>query len=413
MLLIGYLFNIKSERQIEKEIQVNLAYRWFIKYTIDERIPDHTTISQTRRRKFSNSTLFQDIFDEIVNQCIEKDLIVGETLLTDSTHIKANASMESLHEVVISPKEFIDQLDMNIENTERNKDNKKSKENLKGGNSNKISNDTHRSFSDPESRLFTRKGKPKGLFYLEHRTIDESGFITDAHITPGNILDNKPYLKRIERQIETFQFKVRNVVADKAYGTGEIYRELHLKDIQAFIPRQNRGSNRDGMYRREDFIYDGKNDHFICPDGHILERSNKGPTRDDNNVYSGKKSFCNSACVHREKCLKTKNKNTIKTITRSIYQDFVEIQLNKKKTPVWKMLLRKRKSLLEGSFADAKNNHGLRRARFRGMQKVQEQSLMTATVQNIKKMIKEIKRMEQAASQVLTPFINLNFLFIF
>src|SRR5208283_195991 len=113
MLLIGYLFDVKSERQLVKDIQVNLAYRWFIKYGIDEKIPDHSTISQTRRRKFSRSTLFQELFDEIVKLCIKRGVVKGETILTDSTSIKANASLESLREVVITPREYIARLEEN------------------------------------------------------------------------------------------------------------------------------------------------------------------------------------------------------------------------------------------------------------------------------------------------------------
>lgn len=106
MLLIGYFYDIKSERKLKKEIQVNLAYRWFIGYDIDEKIPDHSVISQTRRRKFSNSGIFQEIFDEIVRKLIDKGLVEGDTILTDSTHIKANASKRSF----VPTKEYLENL---------------------------------------------------------------------------------------------------------------------------------------------------------------------------------------------------------------------------------------------------------------------------------------------------------------
>ena len=91
-LLIGFLFGIESERRIEQEIEVNMAYRWFLGLDIGEREPDHSTISQNRRRRFNGQGVFRQIFEEIVRQCMEKGLVKGEVILTDSTHIKANAS---------------------------------------------------------------------------------------------------------------------------------------------------------------------------------------------------------------------------------------------------------------------------------------------------------------------------------
>ena len=99
MLLIGYIYGIDSERRLEQEITVNIAYRWFLGIDLDERVPDHSTISQLRRRKFDGTTLFRDIFDEVVRKCIEAGLIDGKLLLTDSTHIRANARND-LREVI-------------------------------------------------------------------------------------------------------------------------------------------------------------------------------------------------------------------------------------------------------------------------------------------------------------------------
>lgn len=129
MLLIGYFYDINSERQLVKDINVNLAYRWFINYDIDEKIPHHSTISQTRKRKFSQSDLFQDIFDEVVNQCKEKGLISGESIFTDSTLIKANASMESLKKISLTPKDYFKNLDKEVDNVSEKKETKK-KENI-------------------------------------------------------------------------------------------------------------------------------------------------------------------------------------------------------------------------------------------------------------------------------------------
>ena len=113
MLLIGYIYGISSERKIEQEIKVNIAFRWFLGIDFDESVPDHSTISQLRRRKFKNSNLFVDIFDEIVRKCIDTGLVTGELLLTDSTHIKANATdnLRETIEVLDQPSKYIQKLD--------------------------------------------------------------------------------------------------------------------------------------------------------------------------------------------------------------------------------------------------------------------------------------------------------------
>jgi transposase len=409
MLLIGYLYDIKSERQLEQDIRVNLAYRWFIKYDIDESIPDHSTISQTRRRKFLESKIFQEIFDEIVRQCIAKGFIKGETILTDSTHIKANASYESLKEISITPVEFIKRLDENLDenidknnNTDEMGDNKTEERNIR------YSNDTHISCSDPDSKLMNRKGKPKGLHYLEHRSIDMSGYITDVHVTPGNLQDSEVYIDRLNRQFWAFKFSIRNVVADKGYGTAEIYKILTDEKINAYIPQRHKDKVREGMFTRKDFIYDSENDNFKCPAGHELERRSAKVRDDGDYVYAGSRSFCNNFCSKRKQCTTTGDKLT-KQIRRHQFQDYIDIQLEKKNSIDWNKMLRKRKTIMEGSFANAKNNHGLRRAKMRGLKKVQEQSHMTAIAQNIKKMVKDMRRFVDISEKKFKNVTNIIF----
>ena len=400
MLLIGYLYDIKSERQIEKEIQVNLAYRWFIKYDIDETVPDHSTISQTRKRKFSNSGIFQEIFDEIVKQCKAKGLITGDTIFTDSTHIKANASIDSLREVVITSEEYFIELDKEAAKEEETDDD------TLAAKDNKKNNDTHRSKSDPDSRLMNRPGKPGGLHYLEHRSMDKSGYITDTYVTPGNEQDSIPYIDRLLRQSRVFDFKINNVVADKGYGTGRVYAGLTEIGINAYIPKQQEERKRKGMFNHTDYKYVKDGDYYLCPTGEHLTRRSKEPNKKHCHEYSGASEFCNSSCTQRSKCITTKNARRPKTLKRHMHQEETEYQLRKKGDVKWKNLLKKRKYLIEGSFADAKRNHRLSRARYRGLEKVQEQTLLIATVQNMKKMAKELKSIGENISESINLALN-------
>ena len=165
MLLIGYLYGIDSERRLETEIPVNIAYRWFLGIDLDEPVPDHSTLSQLRRKKFNNSRLFEDIFDEIVRKCMETGLGDGSLLLTDSTHVKANVADDLLETVTVKrgPTAYMKKLDELalkeglIENI---------------GPSKEETVEIAQSITDPDSGMLGRPGNLGGFHYLSHQTAD-------------------------------------------------------------------------------------------------------------------------------------------------------------------------------------------------------------------------------------------------
>jgi transposase len=419
MLLIGYCYNIKSERQLVKDIQVNLAYRWFINYDIDEEIPDHSTLSQTRRRKFKESNIFQIIFDEIIRQCVALGFMNGDTIFTDSTHIKANASYSSMVEKVVSMEDYLKQLEFNSSNEEKSSESHENKktEGSKNDSSDKkknpvkkkLSNKTHISKTDPDSKLMGRKGKSSGLCYLEHRSTDITGYITDVHITPGNVQDQEPYIDRIKRQKLTFKFPIKNAVADKGYGVGNVYKGLTDMNIDAYIPQYTRVDKREGMFDHDDFTYVKDEDYYRCPNKKKLKRIS-GIVVNDGISYTAGTKHCNRTCPLRAQCTTMKT-NATRAIRRNVYQDYIDFQLLKYGNSEWKKLMKKRQTIIEGSFANAKNNHGLGRAKMRGMKNVLEQSLMTAIAQNIKKMISDIENkveMSKVSISLFFRFLILN-----
>jgi transposase len=117
MLFIGYLFGIRSERQLVRDIEVNVAYRWFLGFSLTDKIPDHSTISQNRRRRFKETDIAQQIFDNIVFQAMSHKLVEGKVLYTDSTHLKANANKKKIieQEVQKSVKDYVQELDKAID----------------------------------------------------------------------------------------------------------------------------------------------------------------------------------------------------------------------------------------------------------------------------------------------------------
>lgn len=179
MLLLGYLYGINSERKLKKEIEVNIAYRWFLGIDLDQAVPDHSTLSQLRRRKFQGSTIFEEIFTEIVKQCMEQNLVDGKLLLTDSTHVRANARNDRAEKVLvdIEPSAYLTRL-----NEEAKRDGLLYEKKVQPNKQKEV----RKSLTDPDAGFMKRPGKPLGFHYLSHQTCDgKHGIVTDVYVTAG------------------------------------------------------------------------------------------------------------------------------------------------------------------------------------------------------------------------------------
>lgn len=117
MIFLGYFYGIRSERQLEREIQTNLAYRWFLGLGLTDKVPDHSTISWNRRTRFKDTDIFQDVFDEIVLQAIQHRMVGGRVLVSDSTHVKANANKHKFtkEQVLQNTRDYVDELNAAVE----------------------------------------------------------------------------------------------------------------------------------------------------------------------------------------------------------------------------------------------------------------------------------------------------------
>ncbi|MCZ7890048.1 transposase, partial [Agrobacterium salinitolerans] len=180
-LFIGYLFGVRSERQLMREIEVNVAYRWFLRLKLTDPVFDASTLSQNRRRRFNGTEVAQDIFDAIVEQAIKHGLVDGTVLYTDSTHLKANANKGKYDLAVLqkSRADYWADLDRAIE-AERISHGQKP---LREKQREPEVKETKVSRTDPDSGYMVRDGKPKGFFYLDHRTVDgRHAIITDTHV---------------------------------------------------------------------------------------------------------------------------------------------------------------------------------------------------------------------------------------
>ena len=380
MLLLGYLYGIDSERRLEQEVRVNIAYRWFLGIDLDEPVPDHSTFSQLRRRKFNGAALFEELFDEVVRKCIEHGLIDGKLLLTDSTHVRANARNDVVERVIVEaePSAYLQRLNEQAVKDgvypKRRKEKKKAYKELV------------KSPVDPDAGFMKRTGKPLGFYYLSHQTCDARyGLITDVYTTPGNVLDSTVHSERIKRQIVTFGFRPEAVCADAAYDSSEIHKDMLDMGIRTYIPKRNLPKPASGVFSEADFKYDRESDTLMCPNACQLIFSNYRD-RLGQKRYKASAAEC-SACPLRSRCISGDAK--YRMVERAYFKWASEEQHMKNDgTPGYYEALRLRKTYCEGNFSHQKAEHNLRRLRKRGLGKAHEHCLLSATALNLKRMVK-------------------------
>jgi transposase len=393
MLLLGYLFNIESERELEQEVILNLAYRWFLGLDLTDPVPDHSTFSQNRRRRFKDSTVFQEIFDHIIRLCIEKGFVTGDVIVTDSTHIKASAAKDKVQKVVLekSPSQYLNTLEEEAKKIEKEQENKRkdSAQNKRGrkpkGPSTKTTSVVK---TDPDSGLLKRPGKPSGPHYLAHTSIDtKNGIIVDIHPSAGNVNDCEPYVERLKVIQEKFELDVKNVGADRGYDTTPIHHGLKTLKITGYISPIKNETAFDTMSYHE-FRYNTETDTYICQNDKELPFTHLAKSKGQYyKTYSAKAKEC-KVCPFRENCFgKTGSK---RTITRPVAHELSEANLERSKTNTYKQIQKHRRVWCEGTFGTMKTKHNLYKTYKRGIQKILEQCLFSALAINLKRMVKAI-----------------------
>ncbi|MFB4161660.1 IS1182 family transposase [Geomicrobium sp. JSM 1781026] len=377
MMFVGYLYGIRSERQLEREIQINVAYRWFLGLGLTEKVPHHSTISFNRHKRFKGTDVFQKIFDDVVFMAMEQNMVGGRVLFTDSTHLKANANRHRFtrETVGVETKAYLEDLDeaVNEDRAAHGKKPlaKKEKEETKT---------IRQSTTDPESGYLYREGKPEGFYYLDHRTTDmKMNIITDVHVTPGNVHDSQPYLERLKHPLNTFSFPVEAVALGSGYLTTPICKGIETLGIMAVIGHRRYAPVK-GRMPKWKYHYDPEANTYTCPNGKTLTYSTTN--REGYRQYHSNPEDC-QACPLLSQC--TTAKNHKKVISRHVWEASKERVRENRLSHAGKQVYRMRKYKIERSFADSKELHGLRYCRLRRLEGATEQALMTAVVQNIKK----------------------------
>ncbi len=390
-LLIGFIYGIESERRIEQEIEVNMAYRWFLGLDIGDRVPDHSTISQNRRRRFNGEGLFRQIFEELVGQCIEKGLVEGKIILTDSTHVKANASRRQNVKIQVEREttDYMRRLDeaeakerQRLEQAGKIKPQRKARAKKEP-----VLREKTVCATDPDAGMLNRPGKPSGPHYLSHQSIDPShGIIVDAAVTSGSANDSEPYLERVEYMHAHLKLPIQTVGADSAYGTTLIFQTLEDMGIQIYTPGTTGGTTYQVELTRENFLYDEQSDRFICPKGkqlplRSLERTEHNICR----LYRAERTDC-QACPLYSQCVAGSHYS--RTIRVNIFEAASKRQQSGGSQSERRHILKLRQVWCEGAFAAQKARHNLTRLFRRGLEAAEDHCLLSAIAFNIKRMVR-------------------------
>ena len=384
MLFLGYLYGIPSEVKLAQAVNENIAFKWFLGLKLTEKGPDHATISANRIRRFRDNHIAEQIFNEILKQCIARGLVGGKILYTDSTHIKAKANKHRKVQVTVhvTPKSYMDELDAQIDLDRKilgKKPFDRDDDPPEGGETTTRMQST----TDPESGQQSRDGKPDGFHYSEHRTVDsKNNVIVNVHVEPANINDVTPMptiLKEIEQRLGMLP---EYMGLDAGYHNAAIAHLLESRGIQGVIGyrRHTHAGEHYGKWR---FRYDAYFDVYLCPEKQPLYW--RTTTREGYRQYFSNAKQC-AQCPRRKECFSAKA--TRRMVTRHVWQDALDECTWFTKTSIGKRIYQWRKETIERSFAEAKQNHGLRFARMLGLQNMYEQSFLTAAVQNMKRLAK-------------------------
>ena len=396
LVFIQALDGLKSMRQTCKKIKVDAEYRWFLGIPFGQDTPHFSTFSKNYERRFKGTDIFEKIFINIIKQA-KKYGMLNDEFFMDSTHRKANAN-KNKYEDVIEKQVKKRKLDLEEEiNEERKRIGEKPFE-YKNQNEEKH---IKVSKTDPESGYYHRDNKEKGFMYLEHRTVNgKCNIITDAHVTKGNLHDSVVCTDRLDYQKNKLGLNIKKVGLDSGYDTIDIKKYFEKENIFGVIQYRSYGQGNTEI-RKYEFKYIKEEDLYICPrTGVILPYKNI-----DKNGYKKyyDRNSCNGCPFQKQCCGKAK----FRTIRRLINEDVNERARQRRLSEEGKELFKKRKTTVERSFGDSKQNHGYRFTLFKGVEKNQAYTHLICAAQNMKNIALKREKVDEKSSTYTYIFTNL------
>jgi transposase len=384
MLIVGYVFAIRSERALCREMRVNLAYRWFCGLSIEDRIPDHSAFSRARNERFRDSDIFRHVFERVVEACIAAGLVGGEGFAVDASLIQADANKQrsipgsewqKMRDTVTTSravKEYLATLD----------------DAAFGAASDVIPKFV--SPSDPAAQWTGAMRGPAFFAYADNYLIDvKFGVIMDVEASRA-IRQAEVGAARtmVERTEQRFDIKPNWLAADTAYGSGPNLNWLVKdKEIAPHIPVIDKSKREDGTFSREVFTFNNERNVYICPAGKTLTTTGTAINDGETLRYLASTSDCRGCPLKAQCCPKA----SFRRIPRSIYEEARDVARVLAKTRAFEQSRHERKRV-EMLFAHLKRILKLGRLRLRGPYGAQDEFTLAAIAQNLRRLAKFVAR---------------------
>jgi transposase len=380
MLIVGYCYGIRYERKLCEEVELHLAYRWFCRLDLEDKVPDHSTFSVNRHGRFRDSDILRQLFEAVARACMDAGLVKGEGFAVDASVMEADASRyhgKAPDEIDWSAperqtravSEFLAGLDHENPNANRTPPRVISP-------------------SDPCSAWTAKANKRVQFGYGLNYLIDiENAVIVDVEATPARTYDEVEATKTmIERTERRFGLKPERLLADTAYGTGKFLGWLVGTGITPHIPVWEKAQRDDGTFSRSDFTFDKQKNEYRCPNGKALRTT--GRVHDGRTIlYRASKLDCD-LCPLKARCCPNV---AWRKVPRDVNEEARDIARALMKTPQYERSRNERKRV-EMRFAHLKTHHRFERMRLRGLSGARDEFHLAAVVQNLKTLAKHIWR---------------------
>jgi transposase len=379
MLILGYVFAIRSERALCREVQVNLAYRWFCGLGIEDRIPDHSAFTRARNERFRDRDILRSVFERIVEACLAAGLVGAEGFAVDASLIVADANKQRS----VPGTEWSNRRDPGA-SSRAVREYLATLDDTAFGAASAVT-PKFVSPSDPAAQWTGAMRGPAFFAYADNYLIDvKVGVIMDVEasraIRQAEVGAAKTMIERTEAR---FGIKPARLAADSAYGSAPTLHWLvDEKQIAPHIPVLDKSKRDDGTFSREDFTFDKERDIYTCPVGKTLT-STRTVVNDDQLLYRASKRDCD-VCPFKMRCCP---KEPARKIPRSIYEEARDIARALAKTAAFEQSRRDRKRV-EMLFAHLKRILKLGRLRLRGPRGAQDEFTLAAIAQNLRRLAK-------------------------
>ncbi len=375
MLLVGYLFGIRSERRLCEEVHLNLAYRWFCRLDLGDRVPDHSTFSKNRHGRFRACDLHRLLFEQVVARCAAAGLVTGRDLAVDGSTIMADASREKKLKGAVAADElragesisrpvaeYLAALDAALPPDPDEP---------------APVDPTSISPTDPQAALTCKHGPARYAYAINPLLDLDTDCILDVEATPARFAAEVAATRTLVSRAGTrLGIEPASLSADKAYGSGRLLGWLIDRNITPYIPVIDRTRQREAFFTRDAFRYDREADAYCCPADKLLSYCGTNRTKQVR-VYRSRPADC-AACELKPQCTIGPKRG----VTRLVSEEARDTVRALAGTDAY-VHARRRRQRIERVFGHLKRNLGIRTLKLRGLSGAAEEFTMAAAAYNL------------------------------